>query len=44
MKILFSPSEAKYKEGNDIRFDEKSFIFHLYINIELKLLKNINLL
>lgn len=27
MKILFSPSEAKYKDGNDVKFTEKSFIF-----------------
>ena len=27
MKILFSPSEAKYKDGNDEKFTEKSFIF-----------------
>ena len=27
MKILFSPSEAKYKDGHDVKFEEKSFIF-----------------
>jgi uncharacterized protein len=27
MKILFSPSEAKYKDGNDVKFTKKSFIF-----------------
>ena len=27
MKILFSPSEAKYKDGNDKKFDKESFIF-----------------
>ena len=27
MKILFSPSEAKYKDGNNEKFNSKSFIF-----------------
>jgi len=27
MKILFSPSEAKYKDGNDTKFTKESFIF-----------------
>jgi cytoplasmic iron level regulating protein YaaA (DUF328/UPF0246 family) len=27
MKILFSPSEAKYKDGNNIEFTKKSFLF-----------------
>ena len=27
MKILFSPSEAKYKDGNDVKFTKESFIF-----------------
>ena len=27
MKILFSPSEAKYNDGNDEKFTEESFIF-----------------
>ncbi|MAD42490.1 MAG: hypothetical protein CL623_08890 [Arcobacter sp.] len=27
MKILFSPSEAKYKDGNDIKFTKENFIF-----------------
>ena len=27
MKILFSPSEAKYKDGNDEKFNKESFIF-----------------
>jgi cytoplasmic iron level regulating protein YaaA (DUF328/UPF0246 family) len=27
MKILFSPSEAKYKDGNNIEFTKDSFIF-----------------
>ena len=27
MKILFSPSEAKYKDGSDKKFNKKSFIF-----------------
>jgi len=27
MRILFSPSEAKYKDGNDVKFTNESFIF-----------------
>ena len=39
MKILFSPSEAKYKDGNDIKFDEKSFIFPSLYKYRLEIIE-----
>jgi len=39
MKILFSPSEAKYKDGNEEKFDKKSFIFPSLYKYRLEIIE-----
>ncbi len=42
MKILFSPSEAKYSEGLDKKFDKNSFIFPQLFEKRLDIIKQYN--